>query len=127
VIVVCRQRRPNVDIVQRMQRVAVRQDGRRIAVEQVNHRTVVAQKASVGMRIQIGGLQGPPGPGDKNYVHTQASPSALWIVQHNLGKFPSVSVFDSGGDLVEGDVIYDSLNQCTLTFSGAFSGKATCN
>lgn len=67
------------------------------------------------------------GVNDKNYVHTQSSASATWVVTHNLGKNASVTVVDSAGTVVIGQVDYDSINQITLTFSGAFSGKAYFN
>lgn len=64
---------------------------------------------------------------DKNYVYVQNVSSAMWIVNHNLNKYPSVSVVDSAGSTVVGDVSYDTLNQVTLTFSAPFSGKAFFN
>ncbi len=66
-------------------------------------------------------------PRDLTYVHNQAVPSATWVVAHGLGKYPAVTVIDSSGSEVEGDVIYDSVNQTTLVFSAAFSGTATFN
>jgi hypothetical protein len=44
-----------------------------------------------------------------------------------MNKYPSVSVVDSAGSTVVGDVLYDSLNQVTITFSAPFSGKAFFN
>lgn len=79
------------------------------------------------------GRQGPPGEpgqdgtGDKHYPHIQAIPSATWVVVHGLNKYPAVTVVDSSGQQVTGDVTYDSLDQVTLTFVGAFSGKAYFN
>lgn len=67
------------------------------------------------------------GIGDKHFAHTQSVASATWVVTHNLGKYPSVSVVDSAGELVVGQVDYNSINQTTLTFVGAFSGKAYFN
>lgn len=64
---------------------------------------------------------------DKNYVHVQSSPSSSWVITHNLAKKPSVVVVDSADEVVYGEVIYDSDNQVTLTFAGAFSGKAYLN
>lgn len=64
---------------------------------------------------------------DRNYVHTQAGASAEWIVAHNLGKFPSVTVIDSAGSQVIGDVTYTDINNLTIKFLGAFSGKAYLN
>jgi hypothetical protein len=61
------------------------------------------------------------------YVHTQGSPSASWFIIHNMNKFPSATVVDSGGNIVEGDVVYNTLNSLTINFSGGFSGKAYFN
>lgn len=65
--------------------------------------------------------------GDKTYAYPQDSPSDVWTVTHNMNKYPSVSVVDSAGSTVVGDVFYDSLNQVTITFSAPFSGKAFFN
>lgn len=64
---------------------------------------------------------------DKNYVHTQGSPSTVWSVTHNLGKFPAVDVVDTGDSVVIPTVHYDSTNAVTLTFGSATSGKAYFN
>tara|TARA_R110000822_G_scaffold63047_11_gene155165 strand:+ start:804 stop:1850 length:1047 start_codon:yes stop_codon:yes gene_type:complete len=64
---------------------------------------------------------------DKNYVHTQGTSSTSWVVNHNLNKFPSVTVVDSAGTIVIGVVAYGSVNQSTLTFKASFSGKAYFN
>ena len=44
-----------------------------------------------------------------------------------MNKYPSVTVVDSGDNVVEGEVIYNSLNTLTINFSGGFSGKAYIN
>ena len=64
---------------------------------------------------------------DLNYVHNQTEASDEWIIVHNLNKYPAVSIIDSAGDEVEGNVHYDSLNQVTITFIGSFKGTATLN
>lgn len=61
------------------------------------------------------------------YVHTQASPSNTWVVNHNLNKNPSITIVDSSGEEVIGAVTVNSLNQVTITFVGAFSGRAFLN
>ena len=58
------------------------------------------------------------------YIHNQSSASSTWTVTHGLGFFPAVSVIDSGGNTVIGDVSYISENQVSITFSAAFGGKA---
>ena len=64
---------------------------------------------------------------DKNFVYTQGSPASTWSVNHNLNKFPSVSVVDSANNDVIGDVQYVDVNNLTITFSSSFSGKAYLN
>jgi hypothetical protein len=61
------------------------------------------------------------------YIHTQSTSAIIWNIEHNLGKFPSVTVVDSGDSVVEGEIDYVDNNNVTLTFSGAFSGKAYLN
>ncbi|HRY32123.1 MAG TPA: hypothetical protein P5531_04055 [Bacteroidales bacterium] len=64
---------------------------------------------------------------DKYYRHTQALPAAVWTVTHNLGKRPSVTVTDTAGTQVEGQVDYVNSNTLTITFSAPFSGYAELN
>ena len=65
--------------------------------------------------------------GDLNFTFTQSSASAQWVIQHDLGKNPSVSVVDSAGSLVVGEVSYINNNNLIITFISAFSGKAYLN
>ena len=64
---------------------------------------------------------------DRNYVHDQQTASATWVVTHNLGKFASVGIVDTAGDEVEGEVRHNSINQITINFTSAISGKAYIN
>lgn len=65
--------------------------------------------------------------GDKHYTHNQETSSDTWEVTHNLGKEPAVTVTDSAGTEVIGEVEYINSNKCILRFEGAFSGKAIFN
>ena len=65
--------------------------------------------------------------GDKTKTHIQGVASSVWIVTHNLNKYPSVSVTDSAGSTVIGMIEYNSLNQVTLTFKASFSGRVHFN
>jgi hypothetical protein len=67
------------------------------------------------------------GSDDKTYSHNQSSPSAVWSITHNLGKKPSVAVFDSAGDQCFGEINHTSNNSLTITFSASFSGAAYLN
>ena len=62
-----------------------------------------------------------------SYVHEQNEAAAAWVIEHNLGRYPSVVVIDSAGSEVYGDVRHDSENQLTLLFTAPFGGKATLN
>ena len=64
---------------------------------------------------------------DKHYTHTQSVVADTWNITHNLNKYPSVSVVDSAGNQVEGDIEYVDANNVILSFCGAFSGKAYLN
>lgn len=60
-------------------------------------------------------------------VITSFTTFAAGVVTHNLGKYPAVTVVDTAGDEVIGDVSYDSVNQLTVTFSSATGGTVYCN
>lgn len=61
------------------------------------------------------------------YVHTQGPALASWVITHNLGKYPSITIVDTANTEVIGEVTYNSINQLTVSFSAAFSGKAYLN
>jgi len=64
---------------------------------------------------------------DKTFVFNQSTPSTTWTIQHDLGKFPSITVIDTGDTVVTGQYTYTDNNNVTLTFSAGFAGKAYLN
>lgn len=50
-----------------------------------------------------------------------------WVIEHNMGKFPSVSVVNSNDILMHGDITYVNDNKLIINFSAGFSGKAYLN
>lgn len=60
----------------------------------------------------------------QSYHHIQGAPAETWYIVHNLGIYPRVTVIDSAGSVVEGDVTYLSPNELTIDFSAAFAGEA---
>jgi hypothetical protein len=59
------------------------------------------------------------------YRHTQSVPSDTWTINHNVGYYPGgISVVDSGGNVVIGNVNHISNTSLTITFTAAFSGYA---
>lgn len=64
---------------------------------------------------------------DKNYIHTQGTPSDTWTINHTLNKYPSVTIIDSGGTEIIGDIKYIDTTTVLVTFTSGFSGKAILN
>ena len=65
--------------------------------------------------------------GAPTFVFTQGVPATTWNIQHNLGKFPSVSVINNNNIVINGEVTYIDNNNVQLNFSAGFSGKAYLN
>ena len=61
------------------------------------------------------------------YVFEQGVSTDLWIVQHDLNRHPSVTIVDSGDNVVVGAVTYIDNNNLEIKFNGAFKGKAYLN
>ena len=48
--------------------------------------------------------------------------SNTWVINHYLNKYPIVMIVDSDNDIIEGaTIVYNSVNQITLTFKAAGS------
>ena len=58
------------------------------------------------------------------YVHTQGASSSSWVINHNLHFYPNVTVQDSAGNIVEGEITYTNSDSLTVSFQTAFSGEA---
>lgn len=65
--------------------------------------------------------------GDKDFTYIKSTPDSVWEITHDLDKYPSVTVVDSAGSVVMGDITYTSKSALKVTFSAAFSGKAYLN
>ncbi len=61
------------------------------------------------------------------YIFTQASQNATWNIEHNLDKYPSVTIVDASGNVIEAHTEYVDSNNIQLTFSAAYAGKAYLN
>lgn len=119
------------DIVETITRVIARGDNVTRVVKRDENVTRVVARAIPGRDGAVTGslpwssITGKPTtfPGD-GYTHTQSVPDTTWLVTHNLGRFPSVTVIDSAGTQVVGDTIHVSNMVVRLEFSAAFSGSA---
>lgn len=63
----------------------------------------------------------------QSHRHIQTSNSDEWIITHNLGYRPSVTIIDLDGDVVNADITYNTNNQITLTFAQPIKGEAYLN
>jgi len=60
-------------------------------------------------------------------IFNQDTPTTTWSIVHDLNKFPSVTVVDSSGNVVIGEIVYLGPISLTITFESSFSGKAYLN
>lgn len=67
------------------------------------------------------------GGSDKFFEFSQTVPSSRWEIEHQLDKFPSVTIVDSAGSVVVGDIEYIDSDNVVITFQSAFAGKAYLN
>jgi hypothetical protein len=70
------------------------------------------------------GDTGPQGPSGQSFTYTPADARTTWIISHNLGFNPNVTVSDSVGTEYFGQISYTNSNSLTLTFSQAVYGTA---
>lgn len=64
---------------------------------------------------------------ESQFTHTQQVASSEWIIEHKLGKYPAVTVVDSTGREIVGNVTYTSKQKVVLNFAQPFSGCAYFN
>lgn len=93
-----------------------------VTVTQVN-RNVTVTEAAANLLVTTGNVSSPHG----TFTHSQNAPSNTWVIIHNLGCQPSVTIVDSAGQVQIGDILYNSENQVTVTFAAAFAGYAYLN
>lgn len=78
--------------------------------------------AGKGITIQDGIIAS-----EYTFIFQQGQASATWEIEHNLDNYPSVTVIDTAGSVVEGEVSYVSSNKCVVNFKAAFKGTAYLN
>lgn len=64
---------------------------------------------------------------DARFVYQQMTSQSQWDITHNLNKKPAVTVVDSAGTMVFGEVLYIDNYNVQLNFSAPFSGYAYLN
>lgn len=78
--------------------------------------------------LGVAAIIGAPGRDGaaEDYEHIQASPLAMWTVNHNLGVRPTVTVLSPGGVEVLAHVVHASDNQALIYFAQPYAGSARC-
>lgn len=86
------------------------------------------------IETKIAVISGPRGPkgdtGDLNVSGTAAftwiqnDAQTTWLIPHNLGRYPSVTVMDNAKRVIYGDVSYVDINLVQIDFAYPMSGTA---
>lgn len=66
------------------------------------------------------------GTGD-TYLHIQGILADEWVINHNMGKLPSVTVMDTTSRVVMANIEYIDNNNLKISFNEPFKGRATLN
>ena len=54
-------------------------------------------------------------------------PQDTWVIQHDLGKYPSIITLREDGEIIHGHVVYEDANSIRVTFSESIKGRALIN
>lgn len=68
--------------------------------------------------------QGPPGSSVSGFTFNQVGAATPWIITHNFGYKPAVSVRDSGGSEVEAEILHINNNETRIYFASPQEGQA---
>lgn len=63
----------------------------------------------------------------ETFIFEQGVASSVWEIEHNLGKYPSVSIVDTAGNEIIASVKYPDENNVIITMTSEFKGKAYLN
>ena len=67
------------------------------------------------------------GGGDKTWIHDQFQAMSTWTINHPLNKKVSVTIQDTAGSEVEGEVVENDGTKVVIKFNYPFSGYAYLN
>ena len=82
---------------------------------------------AIALSQVVPGLRGLPGSAAVHYEHLQSIAETEWVVNHNLGIRPQVSVFSLGGVTMWAEVVHISLNQVFVYFDSPQTGIVVCS
>lgn len=73
--------------------------------------------------LMVGSVEGNERP-TYGFEFNQTSPSAEWVVNHNLGYNPMVRVFVGNEEVQPAQIIHDSVNSTRIIFNSPYVGVA---
>ena len=59
-----------------------------------------------------------------NFVYETSHKMASWEINHNLNKFPNITLVDMANNMIMGEVKYVDLNRVIVSFTEPICGKA---
>lgn len=87
---------------------------------------LVAEPQPIVLEVGVG-VQGPPGTSaGPAFTFPQSTPSAAWVVYHNLGRKPSITIIRSDNVVTFGQISYPNNQSALVQFGRAISGTALC-
>jgi hypothetical protein len=96
----------------------------------VKTQRIVVDPISNAISVTNAGPPGPPGPPGSNgsaiaFEFTQVTPASSWVINHNLGFKPNVTVEEAGtGNIIMSGEIHHSDDQLELQFNTPRAGVA---
>ena len=91
-----------------------------------NSNRITVQPSGNSIVVAAVGQQGANGTAVA-FIFTQSVAASTWIINHNLGFKPTVSLYTQGNHEMEGDILHTSDNQVMVYFAAAIAGFARCN
>lgn len=95
-----------------------------VAVQESVH-IIATEKPSFIVGSGIQGIQGISG--NAGYLHVQSTPATTWIINHNLGHYPSIELMTVGGVRFDASITHTSPNQAIVYLAVEYVGIAQCN
>lgn len=126
----------NIIVISKTQKIIVNSKTSSIKVGSTLQQPITINSPVSSVSVINAGPQGPTGPqgvpGSADgevfrYVHTQGVAATSWVVNHNLGGYPSITLLDYLGEEFYANVNYPNANQAIVTLTVPDIGTANCS
>lgn len=88
---------------------------------------VAIERETTVVEVGVVGPQGPRGLAGEGAGFEQSFAAASsWLVNHNLGRLPIVTLLRTGDAEIEAEVVHTSLNQFVVYFALPVAGRVRC-